>query len=68
MVLLYHNFRPLFTHSLFFPWPINYDHAFRCHKSPTHSLSTQFGKRSFHFCLKLWRCVWPRFIGLKLCK
>jgi hypothetical protein len=31
----------------FFPWPINYNHAFQCHRSPTHSLSTQFGRRFF---------------------
>jgi hypothetical protein len=30
-------------HFLPFPWPINYDIAFWCHKSPTHSLLIQFG-------------------------
>jgi hypothetical protein len=33
--------------SSFFPWPINYDPAFHCHKSPTHSLLIRFGRRSF---------------------
>ncbi len=33
-VLLYHGPRPLFTHSLAFPWPINYDCISWCHKSP----------------------------------
>jgi hypothetical protein len=27
-VLLYHGSRPLFTHFLPFPWPINYNHTF----------------------------------------
>jgi hypothetical protein len=27
-ILLYHGSRPLFTHFLLFPWPINYDHTF----------------------------------------
>jgi hypothetical protein len=27
-VLFYHGFRSLFSHFLFFPWPINYDHIF----------------------------------------
>jgi hypothetical protein len=34
----YHGFRLLFMHFLPFFWPINYNRAFRCHKSPTHSL------------------------------
>jgi hypothetical protein len=52
----------------FFPWPINYDRTFRCHKCPTPSLSIRFARRSFFFCLKLWRHIWPHLTGLKLCK
>jgi hypothetical protein len=33
-VLLYHGPRPLFTHALPFPWPINYDHISWCHNYP----------------------------------
>jgi hypothetical protein len=33
-VLLYHGPRPLFTHSLPFPWPINYDHVFLMSQIP----------------------------------
>ncbi len=31
----------------FFPWPINYNHAFQCHRFPTHSLSIRFGRSLF---------------------
>ncbi len=54
--------------SSLFPWPINYDHIFWCHKSPTHSLPIRFGWRSLLFSLKLWHCVWSRVMGLKLRK
>jgi len=33
-VLLYHGPRPLFTHAIPFPWPINYDHISWCHNYP----------------------------------
>jgi hypothetical protein len=67
-VLLYHGSRPLFTHFLPFPWPINYDRTFWCHKSFTHSLLIQFGWRSLLFSLKLWHRIWLHLIGLKLSK
>ncbi len=54
-VLLYHGYRSLFMHFLPFPWPINYDRAFWCHKSPTYSLLIRFGWISLLFSLKLWR-------------
>jgi hypothetical protein len=41
-ILLYHGFRPLFTLFFLNPWPINYNHAFWCNKSFTHSLSIWF--------------------------
>jgi hypothetical protein len=53
-VLLYHGSRPLFMHFLIFPWLINYDHAFWCHKSPTHSVLIQFGWKFIYLSLKLW--------------
>jgi hypothetical protein len=37
-VLLYHGSRSLFAHFFPFHWPINYNHAFWCNKSSTHSL------------------------------
>jgi hypothetical protein len=40
--LLYHGSRPLLMHFLHFPSPINYDRAFRCHKSFLHSLLIWF--------------------------
>ncbi len=33
-VLFYYGSRPLFMRFLLFPWPINYDCIFWCHKSP----------------------------------
>jgi hypothetical protein len=33
-VLLYHSSRPLFTHSLPFPWPINYNRVFLMSQVP----------------------------------
>jgi hypothetical protein len=50
--LLYHGYRSLFTSFLLFPWPINCDCAFWCHKSPIHSLSIWFGWR-FVFSLEI---------------
>jgi hypothetical protein len=49
-VLLYHGSRPLPTHSLPFPWLVNFDHACQCNKSSTHSLPNWFWlKISFPF-------------------
>jgi len=67
-VLFYHGCRPLFMHFLFFPWPINYDCTFWCHKSPTYSLSIWFSWKYLLCSLKLWRCIWPCLTGLKLRK
>jgi hypothetical protein len=52
-VWFYHGSRLLFMHYLPFPWPINYDRAFWCHKSPTHSLSIRFGWKSLLFSLEI---------------
>ncbi len=41
-LLLYHGSRPLLTRFFPFPWPINYDHTSRCHKSFPHSLPIWF--------------------------
>ncbi len=67
-VLLYHSSSSLLTHFFPFPWPINYDCTFRCHKSSTHSLQIWFWLKISSLSLKLWQCVCPRFIGLKLYK
>ncbi len=67
-VLLYHGSRLLFTHLFLFPWPINYDCTFWCHKSPTHSLSIRSNSKSLIFSLKLWHYVRSHFMGLKLHK
>jgi hypothetical protein len=49
-VILYHGYRPLLTHFLPFPWPINYNHASQYNKSSTHSLPIRFWlKISFPF-------------------
>jgi hypothetical protein len=37
-----------------FPWPINYNHAFQCNKSSTHSLPIDFDWKFLFFSLKLW--------------
>jgi hypothetical protein len=49
VVLLYHGSRLLLMHSLPFPWPINYNHAFWCNESSTHSLSIWFRLKIFFF-------------------
>jgi len=48
-VLLYHGSRPLLTHFIPFPWPINYNCASRCNKSSTHSLSIWFWLKILFF-------------------
>ncbi len=52
-VLLYHGSRSSFTHFFPFPWPINYDHVFWCHKSPIDSFLIEFGWNFFLFCLEV---------------
>ncbi len=41
-LLLYHGSMLLLMHFPTFPWPINYDRAFQCHKSFLHSLLIWF--------------------------
>ncbi len=55
-VLLYHGSRPLLTHFIPCPWPINYDCASQCNKS-THSLS-------IWFWLKIWFFSFPWNYGV----
>jgi hypothetical protein len=56
-VLLYHGSRSLFTHFIFFLWPINYDWAFQCNKSSTHSLL-------IWFWFKIWFFSFPWKYGI----
>jgi len=66
-VLLYYNFRPLFTHSLFLSLAYKLWCAFRCHKSPTHLLSIQFGWRFFFYTWD-YGVTHGHVLCLKLCK
>jgi hypothetical protein len=54
-VLLYHGYRPSFTHFFSFPWFINYDYASQCNKSSTLSLSIWFWLKIWIFS-SLWNC------------
>jgi hypothetical protein len=62
-VLLYHGSRLLFTPFLGYPWPINYNHAFWCNKSPAHSLPIWL--KIFFLSLNSWHRLWPHLTGLK---
>jgi len=52
-LLLYHGSRPLLTHFLPFPWPINYDRASQCHKSFPHSLPIWFWLKIYFLFFKI---------------
>jgi hypothetical protein len=56
-VLFYHGSRLLLTHFIHFPWPMNYDCAFQCNRSSTHSLS-------IWFWLKIWFVSFPWKYGV----
>jgi hypothetical protein len=66
--LLYHGSRPLLTHSLPFPWPINYDCASWVTSLLDIHCRFDFDWRSLFLSLKSWRRVWPHLMCLKLHK
>ncbi len=67
-VLLYHGSKPLLTHFLPFPWPINYDCASRCNKSSTHSSPIWFWLNIFFIFLEIMALCIGILTGLKLHK
>jgi len=67
-VLFYHGSKPLLHIFLHFPWPINYNHAFRITKSSTHLTPNWLKIEDLFLFFNSWHCAQLRFMGLKLHK